>query len=503
MKYKDFDENNFIIGIDFGNSTSTVSYFDFNQNAIDVVDASGGYGKFSIPTVVSYNLDSGDWVFGEYALLNKGFGNDIIIENIIDNLGKNISYTVNGKKITLTLVLSKFLEFLIESIKNINPNAILKGIVVSFSSNYNQSSVEEIKYAFILANLDKFLLKIANPGQCILRRYFYKNKIKEDKIALIDYGNKQFRLYIYQIDKDLKIKCIKTYYKDEIGQHRIYNIIKTLITKKFIEETGNRDISNVEQNQLDIFTYQHFDIIFNMQKLADVKLYYNFYYPPFQKLISKEEIFDIVSFFQQEINTFFEDFFENCEIKKIEISNVILSGGSNEMPFVNRFLQSKFTGTKIFNCNAKRIISDGACILACEELGSMPKLPIEIEDLSLIKNNIGILAKDCENTKFIPLVYKNTFIWDKPIKKIFNIDSFEPLNFDIIMESDNSSFNPIYSININLDEFFGRDLKTIRFTFFVYFKNVNEMVFTIEDFGFGELFPKTDFKHEFYINLKN
>ena len=32
------NENNFIIGIDLGNLTSTVSYFDFNQMGIDVVD---------------------------------------------------------------------------------------------------------------------------------------------------------------------------------------------------------------------------------------------------------------------------------------------------------------------------------------------------------------------------------------------------------------------------------------------------------------------------------
>ena len=105
------NENKFIIGIDLGNLTSTISYFDFNQMDIEVVDISGGYGKVSVPTVVSYNIDTEDWIFGEYAILSKGFGNELIIENIIDNLGKGLTYTVNDKSISLTLVLVNLYYF--------------------------------------------------------------------------------------------------------------------------------------------------------------------------------------------------------------------------------------------------------------------------------------------------------------------------------------------------------------------------------------------------------
>ena len=134
------NENKFIIGIDLGNLTSTISYFDFNQMDIEVVDISGGYGKVSVPTVVSYNIDTEDWIFGEYAILSKGFGNELIIENIIDNLGKGLTYTINDKNISLTLVLSKFILFLIENIKNINPNANIEGIVLSTSSYTNHNN---------------------------------------------------------------------------------------------------------------------------------------------------------------------------------------------------------------------------------------------------------------------------------------------------------------------------------------------------------------------------
>lgn len=232
------NENKFIVGIDLGNLTSTVSYFDFNQMNIDVVDVSGGYGKVSVPTVVSYNIDTQDWIFGEYAILNKGFGNEIIIENIVENLGKDLTYTVKDKNITLTLALSKFLLFLIENIKNINPNANIEGIVLSTSSYAKNEYIEE---AFKLANIDHLLLKIANDKECILKSYFYENDILGNKIIIIDYSNRQLRASIYEIEEEGKIKCIKTFFNENIGQQRLYNITKNLITKKFLQETGKID----------------------------------------------------------------------------------------------------------------------------------------------------------------------------------------------------------------------------------------------------------------------
>ncbi len=431
------NENNFIIGIDLGNLTSTVSYFDFNQMGIDVVDISGGYGKVSVPTVVSYNIDTEDWVFGEYAILNKGFGNDIIIENIIENLGKGIMYTVKGKSISLTLVLSKFILFLIENIKNINPNANIEGIVLSTSS---YTSSDDIKEAFKLAGIEHLLLKISNDKECILKSYFYENDVIGDKVLIIDYSNRQIRASIYQIEEDGKIKCLKTIFNDNIGQQRLFNITKNLITKKFLEETGKIDLIEYEKNNIDSFVYQQFDIIFQRQTLSDIKLYYNFFYPPFQKVILRQELFDIISFFENEINIFFNSLFDNIHIK-----------------------------------------------------------------VKQIKNNIFIFVNDFDKTRFEPFVYKGNFIWQKFDKKIFLINKDKIIDIEVYLE-ENKRFKTLEKIKIDLnnyDEFVNRDIKTIRFLMYAEFKNYKELIFNIEDFGFGEIYPKTSFKQQFIINIQN
>lgn len=496
------NENKFIIGIDLGNLTSTVSYFDFNQMGIDVVDISGGYGKVSVPTVVSYNVETEDWVFGEYAILNKGFSNDIIIENIIENLGKGIMYTVKGKSISLTLVLSKFILFLIENIRNINPNANIEGIVLSTSSYTNNDDIEE---AFKLAGIEHLLLKIANDKECILKSYFYENDILGGKVLIIDYSNRQIRASIYQIEEDGKIKCLKTTFNDNIGQQRLFNITKNLITKKFLEETGKIDLTEYEKNNIDSFVYQQFDIIFQRQTLSDIKLYYNFFYPPFQKVILKQELFDIISFFENEINIFFNSLFDNIHIKEMEIKNIILTGGGIEIDFIHKFIKSRFNIEKNFKGKAKRFISDGACIIACQEMGILPKTKMYIEDLEQIKNNIGIFVNDFDKTRFEPFVYKGNFIWQKFDKKIFLLNKDKIIDIEVYLE-ENKRFKTLEKIKLDLnnyDEFVNRDIKTIRFLMYAEFKNYKELIFNIEDFGFGEIYPKTGFKQQFIINIQN
>lgn len=502
MKKVDFDENNFIIGIDLGNSTSNVSYFDFNQMNINIVDASGGYGKTSIPTLVSYNLDSDEWIFGEYALLNKGFGNDIIFENIIENLGKNLEYTINNKKIKLSYILSKYLLFLVDNIKNINPNAIIKGIVLSISSYKYETFISELEEAFKFAELNEQLIKIVDDKECILKSYLYEHKLDGNKVFIIDYSNRQIRASLYEMKEKGKFFCLKSMFRNDIGQGKIYNTTKILITNKFFEETGKTQLNINEQNQIDIFTNQQFDIIFHKANIENIKLYYNFYYPPFQKTITKEEIFSIISYFEQELNSFFNDFFNDINISEKDICNLILTGGGIEIDFIIKFIKSRFFSNKNFKGTAKRTISDGACIIACQELGIISKDWIEIEDLNRIKNNIGIFINKCGEDKFLPLIYKNSFICQESNKQIFNLDVEEKLDFDIFIE-ENNEYKSIYNVNIALPENLKRDKKTIRFVIEMKFNDINEIIFIIEDFGFGDIFPKTDFKEKFIINIKD
>ncbi len=495
------DADKFIIGIDLGNHSSVVSYMDFDKKSLEVIDISGGYGKISIPTVLSYNMDTKDWVFGEYAILNRGFSNEIIIENIVEKLGTDITFNIENKQKSISYILSKFIEYLLESIKNINPNAKIEGIVLSISSYINDEITKDIQNAFSILGIEELLISIANDKECILKSYFYQNDMIGDKALIIDYSNRQVRANLYDIKNRNNLKCIKASFKEDIAEGKIFNKTKDLILKKFIEETGKLELTDYERLNLDTFVYQQFDIIFQRQIISDIKLYYNFYYPPFQKILTKNELFSIMINVEKELNSFFNKLFEDLDFKEKEIKNVILCGGGIEIDFIHRYIKSRFCLDKNFKTKAKRIVSDGAVLIGAREIGIIKEDNLQIEDLEKLSHDIGVFMLKEEEKVFVPLAYKNSFIWQKFDKKVFLIES-KKIEFSIAIKNSSEDYNIINNICIDLgEEFLERDIKTIRLLLEIDFKSNKEFILRIEDFGFGEIFPKTSFKREIYINL--
>ena len=129
----EFDETKFFIGLDLGNSDSALSFFDFNGNRVEQLDISGGYGKSSMPTVVQYIKDTDEWVFGEYALMNKPLSNSVTFDNLISGLGKKNCYTIDKKVMSHSFILSLYIKEILGNEKNINPKEEIIGIAFSVS----------------------------------------------------------------------------------------------------------------------------------------------------------------------------------------------------------------------------------------------------------------------------------------------------------------------------------------------------------------------------------
>jgi hypothetical protein len=81
------DESYYIIGLDIGNDSSGIAFFNAAEGMPETIDLSGGYGKPSIPTVMQYIAETREWVYGEYAILNRGVGTEITLNDLIQRLG--------------------------------------------------------------------------------------------------------------------------------------------------------------------------------------------------------------------------------------------------------------------------------------------------------------------------------------------------------------------------------------------------------------------------------
>ena len=64
-----YDENWYILGIDFGTTNSVVVYWNQTHSRPEPIDMSHGFGKIPMPSVVQYRNDGvqDEWIVGEEA----------------------------------------------------------------------------------------------------------------------------------------------------------------------------------------------------------------------------------------------------------------------------------------------------------------------------------------------------------------------------------------------------------------------------------------------------
>lgn len=519
MNWKDFikeydkskpDESKFIVGIDIGNSTSSISYFDYNSMEPEIIDISGGYGKSSIPTAVQYIKDTKEWVFGEYAVLNKGLADEVTFENLIDDLGKKIYYEIDDKPISLIYILSLYIKEIIGNIKNLNPNAEVAGIAASVPSYITEEAKNELLSAFKMAGYEKVLIDFISDRQCLLQKYCYKNNNFSQKVLIVDFGSREIRSGIYKLHKNdsgISAESISSLFDSSISVNKVEERLNALFTQYYCEHTGEKSLSNQIKSQISSFVYQHKDLFFQKTGNKIFNLYFNFVYPPFQKRVDKNDVEGLFEPFKDNIKTFFKNVFSKTlepqnEMSYDDIDTVICCGGGFEMLWIRKILSIIFPNSNIqIYKNSKGVISDGACIFAASKLGVLSEDSIIIEDKHQLSEDIGLKVRDFEKEKFIPIIEKNSFWWQKHSEKIFiiNKDTNEDIIFKIFKRNENGD---IFSVGeILLDNMPKRPKGTTQINVYMNYKTYDQLNIVVKDCGFGELFPKTDYQRTFLINI--
>lgn len=494
------NENKFLIGIDIGNLTSTISYFNINENTTNIIDISGGYGKLSTPTAICYSIFDDEFIFGEYARLQSSV-DYIVIKDIVKALTSNVTYTIKSNKVSINYFLSKYIMFLLENVKNINPNGEIKGVVVS-TDNYEKLK-DNIYKAFEIAGISNLLVDIVEDNICILKAYQNEEKIfiEKEKILILDYANTKVKASIYQVENTKEGTCInaiKTIKSEQLSQTCIYDKCKSLLINKFKEHIKKVDIMKQDKENLDTFVMEQFDILFQRKLPKDTKIYYNFYYPPFAQTITKCEIDNIINEFNLGLNIFFDTLLKETNLPK----HIILTGGGMEIDFIKEFTKNKLELPNDTKNKGKQIISNGASIICAEKLGYIKENKIYIKDLSKVQDNILISTQNGTKKYFLPIAYKGDNIYKNHIKQIIMpIEDIKNITINIYREK-NGLHEHIKDIQLDLKEqFINRDIKTIRLCIYVEFDINSQMIFNVEDFGFGDIFKRTSYKECFDIKI--
>lgn len=501
-----FDETKFIIGLDLGNSDSSLSFYDFNANRVEQLDISGGYGKASMPTVVQYIKDTDEWVFGEYALMNKPLSNSITFDNLISGLGKKNCYTINKKVISHSFILSLFIKEILGAVKNINPNAEIVGIAVSIAYLNKAEEVELLK-AFLEAGYYEKLIGFFSQRECILEKYCFDEEVILPRIVMLDFGSRELRGGLYNLtenDKEIMINVISGFSEKNIATSVIEKKVYDIFEDYFKESTGEKDISDIHKMQLEAFTYQHKYLLFKSKN--GIKLYFNFVYPPFQKNIEKDDIENITLEFKGILYKFLERVFVNEKAESgeryiSEVNKVICCGGGFEMNWIRQAIIDIFGENRsIIYKNPKNALSYGACLIAAKHFNIIKSRKVVFSENTALTEDIGLIFRDNDGGKFIPFIERDFFWWKKFKSKQVIINEVDSPPFLEVFKRDKDG-SLIIIKRIMLDDLPKRPKGTNCFDILFEYVEYDKINVRIKDIGFGDFFKKTDYEKNILIEL--
>lgn len=558
-KYKDaklYDESQFILGVDIGASHSSVAFYNCITMDAEIIDMSGGYGKASIPSVIQYVPETNEWTFGEYALLNRGLFNDVTITDLIDRLGKNEYFNINNKIINFVSVLGKFIKELLGSCKSINPNGEIVGIVCSVSFYFDDTAKYELKKAFIEAGFDTQFISFVADKECALFNYIYRDIIKlnlqkdnaifinsntntkkifetENNIVILDFGAKSLRGGIYNLNEDInKIISVETisYYEDNtIGLDSIDNMIDNFCTEIYLNEKNMKinQLSEQEIIDLESFLYRNKSIILKKDGTTPFKLYYNFSYPPFAIDVKERIKNNMVIPVSERILHFLsilkkEAVIGSYQQKLLDIKTVLCIGGGFEIDWVKLLIKNSFNCDTIFYKNPKKIISEGAALLAAKKLGLIENIEFNFIDKITNQNDYGVKivstsinkyeyvsnSGNVYTEKFYPIIERGSFWWESNRNILFTL--MEEINLNMENEGTPHTVtfykrdkNNIENVlcEIELNGLPKRPKGATRLSISINFLNRNELCCSVSDFGFGEIFPKYNYNSEKIIAI--
>jgi len=552
-------ESCYVIGLDIGNDSSAIAFYNFADSAAESIDLSGGYGKPSVPTVMQYIPETTEWVFGEYALLNSGVGT--LYSGLLSKMGQFQHLDVNGRSVSVAGVFALFIKEILAGVKNINPKAEIVGIVASVPAYFSDAAREEFTRAFKLAGYEKELIALVPDRECVLAHHCYVSRplVKSENISaenlqkeggnvhrlkfdqqtllIIDFGNRELRGGLYELsvkdngtsatdsgmnvaENGINAVSLSSLFDTEISMSALNADVAALFTS-FVA-----DVPDSLRGQFDEFVYRNRDILFQKNiRAKSQKVYCNFMYPPTQHVITNEIAEELIAPYARRFEAFVQDVMQKSlkSVSPAQVDAVVCVGGGFEMLWARDAVMAAFPKERVvFHKNPKVINAEGAALVAARELGLFEGLSdsglhgkdlhigdlqgkgahggvISLEDRHQLTNDIGIAV----NENFLTLVARNGFWWQKHLPKIVlvkdEITDIYVLEINLASQSPEGESRTLATVQ--LDGLPPRPKGTMRLQIGVSFTSNTEMCVRISDCGFGEFFPATGYVREYNVKL--
>jgi len=503
------DEAYYIIGLDIGNDSSGIAFFNAAENAAEAIDLSGGYGKPSIPTVMQYIEETREWVYGEYAILNRGVGAEITLNDLMRRLGQFDYIDIAHKPMSVVSILGLFLKEMLGNVRNINPKAEIVGIVAAVPAYFSAQARSELERAFKSAGYERELIALVSDRECIFAHHYAHQapgeNPAEERVMLLDYGSREVRGGVYHVQPTadtLAITSISSLFDERIGNFGIVNDVCDLFAS-YLQAQQNTPLTKQQHEQISAFAYQHKDMLFQKAiRAKPAKLYFNFAYPPFQQTLTYADAEALSTPYAKRFDRFIYEVMQRNvneeEIRPGDLAAVLCVGGGFEMLWAREAVGAVFSPRQLrFHRNAKLITAEGAALVAAARLGVLAGAAIQLEDCHQLTVDIGLH----DGNNFLTLVERNAFWWQKHSDKLVLVNQLveNSLRLQLAIRSASGDIHPLR--DVELVDLPPRPKGTTRLALGLAFTSHRDATVHVRDMGFGELFPKTDYEEAFGVRL--
>jgi len=503
------NESYYIVGLDLGNDSSGIAFYNLALGTPEVIDLSGGYGKPSIPTVMQYIAESKEWVFGEYAVLNRGAGTELTLGALIERLGNFDYIDVDRRSLSVASLLALFIKELLGNVRSINPKAEIVGIVATVPAYFSEQAHEELQRAFKLAGYEKELIALVPDRECVLAHYYKNAPPLAQRVLLLDFGARELRGGLYHVEPSGKITSLSSLFSGDISVAKINNNIADFFEDFVRRQVGNgKPLSFTQARQLHehvvAFTHQHRDMLFQKNIQAKpIKMYFNFCYPPFQQTVTHEQVTQLIRPYKRRLESFVQDVLEksisNAPVSHGDVDVVLCVGGGFEMQWAKEAIGNLFATAQLHHYkNAKMVFCEGAAIVAARALGieeAGTNLPLQ--DAHQLTCDIGLAS----GSNFLPIVERNAFWWQSHAPKLVLVNHEINGELDLFLCKRERSGEVTNVATVRLSGLPTRPKGTTRLEVGLSFASNEEAVLTVRDMGFGEMFPRVEYEAEFNIKL--
>ena len=419
--------SNTVFGIDFGTTRSCVSYF--NKELQDLVVISNKNGNYTPPTIIYFDPDSDDILYGDEIISNlKTTKIENLFTNIkrligkeIFNLDKNTRvffnnniiendyfiYYKKGKKCKITLeeIIIHYLNYLkkyaMDSL-NLNIQETVD-VVITVPAYYNELQRSILKTCFLKCNMN--VIRIVNEPTSAALYYNYllsKKQVeqveqveKEHDILVFDCGGGTTDISIIHVDNEEKMYDVVEVVGDNyLGGLDVTNLLVEYFYKK-IDGIVGKDKLYSECERLKC------DLTFNDNSTIYIESC-DFKYKVSRYLFNQicKPFFDKIQLLIKKLRI----------IEGTSISKVIFVGGCSNIPYLQEMFSSKFPNAKMcLDVDKDKIVSLGAVLqgvllrdLFKKDCNFRESLLVDITHLTLGVETVGGIM--------CPIISKNTII---------------------------------------------------------------------------------------------